>query len=285
MELQVQAQELTPIQANLAELQGYVEGVVSKYKYLVYTDEQIKLAKNDRADLRHLKEDIEAKRKALKAKWNAPYLAFEGELKKITALIDEPVALIDGQIKDFEARRKEERLSKLNAVFERHNPLGELLEFERLLDPKWLNASVSDAKAVSSLVDKLEHIQKDIAQLESVISAENRTVCIEKYLSCFNLADAILHDTLLKAKKAKQEAILGSVVNENEPKPQPVQPTEVKRPAPEQGEEEDIFADLPPQEPKDYPETRRFIVTGTPAQVNALTRWACENGLKMREVF
>lgn len=153
------------------------------------------------------------------------------------------------------------------------------------MDPKWLNASVSDAKAVSALVDKLEQIQKDIAQLESVISSDNRTVCIEKYLNCFNLADAILQDTLLKAKKAKQEAILGSVVNENEPKPQPVQPAEVKRPAPAQGEEEDIFADLPPQEPKDYPETRRFIVTGTPAQVNALTRWAGENGLKMREVF
>lgn len=285
MELQVQAQELTPIQANLAELQCYVEGVVSKYKDLVYTDEQIKLAKNDRAALRHLKEDIEAKRKALKAKWNAPYLAFEGELKKITALIDEPVSLIDEQVKAFEARRKEERLSKLNAVFEKHNPLGELLEFESLLDPKWLNSSVSDAKAVSALLDKLEQIKKDIAQLESIISADNRTVCIEKYLSCFNLADAILQDTLLKAKKAKQEAILGSVVNENEPKPQPVQTTEVKRPAPAQGEEEDIFADLPPQEPKDYPETRRFIVTGTPAQVNALTRWAGENGLKMREVF
>ncbi len=285
MELQVQAQELNPIQANLSELQGYVEGVVAKYKDLVYTDEQIKLAKTDRAALRHLKDDIETKRKALKAKWNEPYLRFEGELKKITALIDEPVSLIDKQVKAFEARRKDERLSKLQAVFEEHNPLGELLEFERLLDPKWLNASVSDAKAVGALADKLANIQKDIAQLESVILSENRTLCIEKYLTCFNLADAILQDTLQKAKKAKQEAILGAVVNENEPKPQPVQPTDVKQPAPAQGVEEDIFADLPPQEPKDYPETRRFIVTGTPAQVNALMRWAGENGLRMREVF
>ena len=92
MELQIQAQELTPIQANLAELQGYVEGAVSKYKNLIYADEQIKVAKNDRAALRHLKEDIETKRKALKAKWNAPLLGFEGELKSITTLIDAPVA-------------------------------------------------------------------------------------------------------------------------------------------------------------------------------------------------
>lgn len=278
MELQIQAQDLAPIQANLAELQGYVAAAVGKYKNIIYTDDQIKLAKNDRAALRHLKEDIETKRKALKAKWNEPYLRFEGELKQITALIDEPVSLIDGQIKDFEARRKEERREKLSSLFEKANRLGLLVTFERVLEPQWLNASVSDGKASRALLDKMEQIHKDIAQLESVVSSANRTVCIEHYLNSFNLADAILQDTLLKAKQKEQESVLGTVVSTNEP-------TEVKQSAPAQEEEEDIFADLPPSKPQDYPETRRFIITGTPAQVNALTRFASENGLKMREIF
>lgn len=278
MELQIQAQDLAPIQANLAELQGYVAAAVGKYKNIIYTDDQIKLAKNDRAALRHLKEDIETKRKALKAKWNEPYLRFEGELKQITALIDEPVSLIDGQIKDFEARRKEERREKLSSLFEKANRLGLLVTFERVLEPQWLNASVSDGKASRALLDKMEQVHKDIAQLESVVSSANRTVCIEHYLNSFNLADAILQDTLLKAKQKEQESVLGTVVSTNEP-------TEVKQPAPTQEEEEDIFADLPPSKPQDYPETRRFIITGTPAQVNALTRFASENGLKMREIF
>lgn len=278
MELQIQAQDLAPIQANLAELQGYVAAAVGKYKNIIYTDDQIKLAKNDRAALRHLKEDIETKRKALKAKWNEPYLRFEGELKQITALIDEPVSLIDGQIKDFEARRKEERREKLSALFEKANRLGLLVTFERVLEPQWLNASVSDGKASRALLDKMEQVHKDIAQLESVVSSANRTVCIEHYLNSFNLADAILQDTLLKAKQKEQESVLGTVVSTNEP-------TEVKQSAPAQEEEEDIFADLPPSKPQDYPETRRFIITGTPAQVNALTRFASENGLKMREIF
>lgn len=278
MELQIQAQDLAPIQANLAELQGYVAAAVGKYKNIIYTDDQIKLAKNDRAALRHLKEDIETKRKALKAKWNEPYLRFEGELKQITALIDEPVSLIDGQIKDFEARRKEERREKLSSLFEKANRLGLLVTFERVLEPQWLNASVSDGKASRALLDKMEQVHKDIAQLESVVSSANRTVCIEHYLNSFNLADAILQDTLLKAKQKEQESVLGTVVSSNEP-------TEVKQPVPAQEEEEDIFADLPPSKPQDYPETRRFIITGTPAQVNALTRFASENGLKMREIF
>lgn len=278
MELQIQAQDLAPIQANLAELQGYVAAAIGKYKNIIYTDDQIKLAKNDLAALRHLKEDIETKRKALKAKWNEPYLRFEGELKQITALIDEPVSLIDGQIKDFEARRKEKRREKLSSLFEKANRLGLLVTFERVLEPQWLNASVSDGKASRALLDKMEQVHKDIAQLESVVSSANRTVCIEHYLNSFNLADAILQDTLLKAKQKEQESVLGTVVSSNEP-------TEVKQPVPAQEEEEDIFADLPPSKPQDYHETRRFIITGTPAQVNALTRFASENGLKMREIF
>lgn len=275
MELQIQNQELAPIEANLTQIKDYVSGVVAKYQGATYTDEQMKLAKADLADLRHLKDDIETKRKQVKAKWNAPYLAFETQIKAITALIDEPVALIDGQIKDYESRRKEARKADLEAKFEKFNTLGPLVQFEQVLEPQWLNASVSDSKATSNLFDKMERITKDIAQLESVVSSDNRTVCIKHYLDTLNLADAILQDTLLKAEKKKQAAVLGEVDPvQQQPKPQ-VQAAI---------DEEDIFADMPPA-PSDYPETRRFVITGTPAQINELRRAAVQIGIKMREVF
>lgn len=274
MELQIKSQELAPIEANLTQIKDYVSGVVAKYQNAAYTDEQMKLAKADRADLRHLKDDIETKRKQVKAKWNAPYLAFETEIKKITALIDEPVALIDGQIKDYENRRKEARKTALLATFESCNTLGPLVQFEQVLEPQWLNASVSDGKATSALIYKMEAVAKDIAQLESVVSAENRTVCVKHYLDSLNLADALLKDTLLKQEKAKQAAVLGAA----EPEPA-AQPPAVQASA----DEEDIFADM--SAPKDYPESRRFVITGTPAQINELRRAAAQIGVKMHEVF
>lgn len=274
MELQIQTQELAPIQANLEQLKEYIGGVVAKYQNASYTDDQMKLAKADRADLKRLKEDIETKRKAVKARWNEPYVAFETEIKNITALIDEPVALIDGQIKDYEARRKESRKTELQAVFDKANTLGTLVSFESVLEPQWLNASVSSGKAVTSLIGKLEGMAKDIAQLESVVSAENRTVCIKHYLDTLNLADALLKDTLLKQEKAKQAAVLGAA----DPEPS-AQPPSVQASA----DEEDIFADMPA--PKDYPESRRFVLTGTPAQINELRRAAHQIGVKMHEVF
>ena len=276
MELEIQHQELAPIQANLEQIKGYVLGVVAKYQNASYTDEQMKLAKADRAELRHLKEDIDTKRKQVKAAWNAPYLAFETKIKEITALIDEPVALIDGQIKEWEERRKAERRNKLEGVFNQHNPFGALLPFENVLEPEMLKMSITDSKATTLLARKMEKVTEEMAQLESLVAPQFRTECVAVYTQTLNLAQAILHANTLKAEKAKQEAVLGAV----EPEPPASKPLQEA-----QDEVEDIFADMPMADPAQRPETRRFIITGTPAQVNELKRLAAEIGLKMREVF
>ena len=276
MELQIQHQELAPIQANLEQIKGYVLGAVAKYQNASYTDEQMKLAKADRAELRHLKEDIDTKRKQVKAAWNAPYLAFETQIKEITALIDEPVALIDGKIKEWEERRKAERRNKLEGVFNQHNPFGALLPFENVLEPEMLKMSITDSKATTLLARKMEKVTEEMAQLESLVDPQFRTECVAVYTQTLNLAQAILHASTLKAEKAKQEAVLGAV----EPEPPASKPLQEA-----QDEIEDIFADMPMSDPAQRPETRRFIITGTPAQVNELKRLAAGIGLKMREVF
>lgn len=276
MELQIQHQELAPIQANLEQIKGYVQGVVAKYQNATYTDEQMKLAKADRADLKRLKEDIDAKRKQVKSAWNAPYLEFESQIKAITALIDQPVALIDGQIKDWEERRKKARYNALETVFNKWNPFGPLLEFEKVVDAEMLKMSTTDSKATTLLTRKLEKITGEMAQLESVVDPAFRTECVAHYTQTLNLAEAILHEKNLKAQKAKQDAVLGTV----EPLPIPTQPLQEA-----QAEIEDIFADMPLADPAQRPETRRFIITGTAAQVNELQRHAAQLGLKMREVF
>ena len=276
MELEIQHQELAPIQANLEQIKGYVLGVVAKYQNASYTGEQMKLAKADRAELRHLKEDIDTKRKQVKAAWNAPYLAFETQIKEITALIDEPVALIDGQIKEWEERRKAERRNKLEGVFNQHNPFGALLPFENVLEPEMLKMSITDSKATTLLARKMEKVTEEMAQLESVVDPQFRTECVAVYTQTLNLAQAILHASTLKAEKAKQEAVLGAV----EPEPPASKPLQEA-----QDEVEDIFADMPMADPAQRPETRRFIITGTPAQVQELRSLAQQIGAKMREIL
>ena len=275
MELQVTTQALAPIQANLEDIRKYVQSYTVRYHNVTYGEEDMRLAKADRADLRRLKEDIENKRKEVKKTWNAPYTAFENELKKITALIDEPVALIDGQIKDYEARKKEERKEGLRALFNKWNTLGALINFDDVLQEEWLKLSVKESKAHCELLGKLEQIGKDIAALEASIEPEYRTECLAAYCKTFNLSDAMARQMFLKTEKAKQEAVLGVV--EALPKKSVHNATEEI--------EEDLFAEPAKPDPTNYPETRRFILTGTAAQISEVRRFASERGVKMREIF
>ena len=100
---------LRRIQWNKEELEAAVRAKIAGYENVVYTEENIKAAKNDRAELNKLIKAIEERRKQVKNIINEPYAVFEEELKEITALINEPVALIDQQVKAFEEKQKEEK--------------------------------------------------------------------------------------------------------------------------------------------------------------------------------
>lgn len=269
---------VNPITANLAQIKEYVSGVVAKYQAITYTEDQVKQAKADRAELRHLKEDIEVKRKAVKAAWNKPYLAFESDLKKITDLIDEPVALIDMQVKEFEAVKRAKRVADLQAIFDKWNKMGPLLSFDALLTDEMKKFSISDAKATRLLIDKMEQVQNEVAQLESVLEPDFRTECLTAYFEHLNLTDAIAKQTLLRVKREQQNAILGTA--------EPVAPVQEKpQPAAKAAEvEEDIFAGIPLKE-SEAPEMRHFVITGTPEQVDQLQRLARGMGVTMREIL
>ena len=71
------------------------------YRGLVVTEDGIKAAKQDRADLNKLREAIEAKRKEVKKACMAPYAEFEGRVKELVQLVDAPIAAIDGQLKEY----------------------------------------------------------------------------------------------------------------------------------------------------------------------------------------
>lgn len=126
---------LRRIQWNKEELEAAVRAKIAGYENVVYTEENIKAAKNDRAELNKLIKAIEERRKQVKNIINEPYAVFEAELKEITALINEPVALIDQQVKAFEEKQKEEKKAAIKATYDENiGDLAEVLPFEKIFD-------------------------------------------------------------------------------------------------------------------------------------------------------
>ena len=168
MELRVNDYQLpSPITFNYEEIKKELIEKVSMYETLVYTDEQIKDAKNDRANLNKLKKALNDERIRLEKEYMQPFNDTKAKFNEIIALIDKPVLVIDSQVKAYEEKQKEEKLQKINEYMmeiEKHLPDDVHIP----IDCKWLNASVS-MKSVQAEIDaKLEQIQNDIITLQNL---------------------------------------------------------------------------------------------------------------------
>lgn len=130
---------------NYDELKQELTEKVKMYETLVYTDDQIKEAKADRASLNKLKTALNDERIKMEKEYMQPFNEFKAKVNEIIKIIDAPIAMIDTQVKGYEEKKKEEKKVKIVEYM-----LGvEAENADRLqgikipFDAKWLNASVS----------------------------------------------------------------------------------------------------------------------------------------------
>ena len=92
MELKVKEYKLPePIQFNFDELKTQIAEKTEQYTKLVYTDDNIKAAKEDRADLNRLKKALNDERIRRQKEYLAPFDAFKKQIDEIIGIIDKPV--------------------------------------------------------------------------------------------------------------------------------------------------------------------------------------------------
>ena len=130
---------------NFEEIKSYLAEQLESYRNLVYTEDNLKLAKADKAKLNKLKKALDDRRKEIKKEYMEPYLILEGQIKELTAMIDEPLAEIKAFTDRVEEARKAERREEIKRYYDSISaPLGELadllFESEAFIDKKWLNA-------------------------------------------------------------------------------------------------------------------------------------------------
>ena len=103
---------------NFEELEAELQRRLEHYNHLVVTEDAIKEAKEDLANLRKLREALETRRKEVKKQCAVPYMAFEEKEKRLIALIDSPISAINGQVKKFEEQEREAKRGEIAAAYE-----------------------------------------------------------------------------------------------------------------------------------------------------------------------
>jgi hypothetical protein len=207
MELKVNEIKLpAPITFNYEELKTELLQKVSVYETMVYTEDQIKEAKADRANLNRLKKALNDERLKQEKEYMQPFNRFKAQIQEIIGIIDKPCAVIDRQVKEFEDQKKAEKLQQIQDFFNSKTFPGNFdgLSFKQFFDEKWLNASVS-MKSIQEAIDgKIEQIAKDLAVIDSLPSyAFEAREC---YVDTLDLARAVSEAHRLQEQAEKKAA-------------------------------------------------------------------------------
>lgn len=196
---------------NYDELKAELTEKVRMYETLVYSDEQIKEAKADKAALNKLKKALNDERIRREKEYMQPFNDFKAKINEIIGIIDKPVAVIDAQVKSYEDKQKQEKRKKITEYFEERylnsvTPAPDCFRLERIFDEKWLNASVSMKSIQESIDTKAEQIKNDLEMLSNL--PEFGFEAVEIYKSTLDVNKAITEakrmSEMSKAKAAHE---------------------------------------------------------------------------------
>lgn len=193
------------IDFNYEETKAFLQEKMVEYDSAVFTDETMDIAKRERASLRKLKSQMDDERKKVKNAWMVPYTQFEAQVKELLELVDKPVAAIDRQVKEYEERKKQEKLETCKKIYsEEIGDMAEILSLERIFDSKWLNATTT----LKAIREDIQHIASNTrTQIETIKMMNSDAVekALEIYRDTLDMTKAVAYINQYEATKREVE--------------------------------------------------------------------------------
>lgn len=205
-ELKVKVQQ-TPgtVTWNYEDLKKAITNALEVYKITEYDDSNIGQAKKDRAMLNNLSKSVNARKIEIKKKCLEPYELIETQAKELMAIIQEPIAVIDERLTEYEtARRKKARaviLEYMQKAFEGIEQQIADKAKNALYDDRWENATAKKSEWQTAIDARADAIRSDL-QVLAGIEEKFRSYAMDAYRPNLRLADAMQKVQELRAQEA-----------------------------------------------------------------------------------
>lgn len=209
------------IQFNYEELKQELTEKVGMYETMVYTDDQIKEAKADKANLNKLKKALNDERIRREREYMKPFNDFKQKINEIISIIDKPVGVIDKQVKAFDEKKKLEKLKSIKELFENTSDKPEWLKLEQIFSDRWLLASVSMRQVQDGMEGWFNEIKQSLDTLSNL--ADFAFESTEVYKSTLDINKALNEGKRLaeiQKRKEEQERLQKEVEERAEAKKQ-----------------------------------------------------------------
>ena len=257
------------IEFNYSELKAEMTERLKYYNNLVVSENSIKSAKADKANLNKLIAAIESERKEVKRRCLEPYNDFEAKCKELVMLVKAPVVAIDNQIKEFENIKKQEKYDELKSCFDNYiGDMADIIKFDKILNPKWGNATAKIDTLKAEIEDNIDRIKKELETLNTEYADKPyKSAVITEYCKAYSTSQALVYAAQLQREEEMQKKVL------EQKKTQPVQQEVVQTVSASQS-----------QQPKEQLGTCAFRVIGTYNQIKNLRKFMVDNGIKFETI-
>lgn len=215
------------VSCNFEEVKGYIRERLKEYDGAVFTEESKGYAKKELAKLRAEKKELNDNLREAKKKYMAPWDAFEPKVKELINLFDEPITLIDGQVKAFEEDRVVQKKALIEAIYtELAGDLSDIIPLERIYNPKWENATTKEkaireevlaqATAARIALDTIRGMRSDAES--KALDVYKQTLSLSIAISCINAYEAQKAEILRKEQERQREEELERIRREEREK-------------------------------------------------------------------
>lgn len=193
--------KMEAIKFNYEELKGGLQENLKKYQNLVYTSQNIKEAKDDRATLNALKKSLNDEKIKIKKEFEVPYKDFEDKIKELIELVDKPASEIDKQVKIFEEAEKAKKRESIENIYaENIGSYADLIPLQQIYDSRWENKTYKETdikKEIQDIVKKADNDIKVIAELKSEFEFQIK----DTYFRTLDLGQALVEKQRLEKQK------------------------------------------------------------------------------------
>lgn len=176
---------LQSIEWNFEELKAEIEEIVREYETAVYTDDAIKQMKTDRAKLNKFVNAISGERTRIRKLLLKPDERFGQEVKELTGIVQRAIDNIDGQVKDYERRQREEKTAEVRDFYDANiHDIEAYLPFERVMKPEYANASTTMKSIKEEILALIQRVDEGLAilnEVDSPYAGDMKKVFLETY--------------------------------------------------------------------------------------------------------
>lgn len=280
---------LQEIKWNFEELKAEISAVAQDYAASVYTDDTIKNAKADRAKLNKFVNALNAKRTEIRKQLLKPDERFGREVKELTGIVQEAIESIDGQIKDYECRQREEKTAKIREFYETHiHDIGEYLPFERVMKPEYANASTTMKSIRQEILDQIQKVDEGLSilnEVDSPYAGDMKKVFLQNY----DIGAAMEERNRLETERRNREIFLEDQRRRKEEREarERAETEKISRAGEkpqDQGAETGVSAAGEPAQQQDPVYEMRFCVHGTREQILKLRDFMKANQISFERI-